>query len=86
MYKIGICSVIISFAIYFYIHAHNQQIELQLAIPPLQKKLREIRAANNRLQFEIERFKSPSHLMQLAEKPEFSHYKAVYSEEVLIIE
>lgn len=65
----------IAFSAYLYIHAHNRLIELKIALPPLQRQIREIRAENERLQFEIDRFESPAHLMSLAEKPEFSHLK-----------
>lgn len=83
--KFGICILTISFAIYFYINAHNRLIEMQLAIPPLQKKMREILADNDRLQFEIDRFESPKHLMELAERPEFSHLKPSYTRDILVV-
>lgn len=83
--KLGFCLMASAFALYIYIDAHNHLIEMQLAIPPLQKKIRELVAENGRLQFEIDRFESPAHLMQLADKPEYSHLKPVYLPDILII-
>lgn len=83
--KLGVCIVTVAVSVYIYMNEHNKVIEMQLAIPPLQKNLRLILAENDRLQFEIDRFESPSHLMKLAEKPEFRHLKFPYSSEVIVI-
>lgn len=83
--RLAICTFITAFAAYMYIDARNQMIEMQLAIPPLQKKLRNIQSENNRLQFEVDRFESPSHLMQIAERVEFSHFKPVNKTEILTV-
>ena len=83
--KLGVCLVTALGAMYIYINEHNKVIEMQLAIPPLQKDLSAILAENERLQFEIDRFESPAHLLQLAKKPEFSHLKFPYTTDVLVI-
>ncbi len=83
--KLGFCLLAVAFSIYLYIHGHNHLIEMQLAIPPLQKKIREVVAENGRLQFEIDRFESPAHLMQLADKPEYSHLKPVFLPDIIIV-
>jgi hypothetical protein len=72
----------IALALFIYIEASNRVIELRLAIPHVQKQLREIQADNDRLQYEIDRFESPLHLMELARKPEFSHLKPPYFKDV----
>src|SRR5262245_40770714 len=84
-WKLGICIGTVAFAIYVYINQHNQVIELQLAIPPLQKEFRVLQAENERLQFEIDRFESPGHLMELAKKPEYRHLKSPSSSDILVI-
>lgn len=83
--KLIVCMAVLGLAVYFYIDAHNQLIQVQLSIPPLQKQLRALVAENARLQYEIDRFESPSHLMELAQKPEFSHMKAAYKNKIIII-
>ncbi len=85
VWRLGCCLLAFAFALYLYINAHNHLIETQLAIPPLQKKIRDVTAENGRLQFEIDRFESPAHLMQLADQPEYSHLKPVYLPDILII-
>ena len=85
MFKLTICIVAVAFSVYIYMNEHNKVIEMQLAIPPLQKELRAIIAENERLQFEIERFENPSNLMKLAKKPEFRHLKFPYHSDVIVI-
>lgn len=58
-------------------------MEHRFAIPEAEKKLREIQAENNRLQYDIDQFESPLHLMELARKPEFSHLKAPYLQDIV---
>lgn len=84
--KLGVCIVTVLVAVYIYINEHNKVIEMQLAIPPLQKDLGTILAENDRLQFEIDRFESPAHLLQLSLKPEFRHLKFPYTTDVLVIQ
>lgn len=83
--KLGFCLLAVAFSIYLYIDTHNHLIEMKLAIPPLNKKIRELVAENDRLQFEIDRFESPAHLMQLTDKPEYSHLKPVFLPEIIIV-
>lgn len=72
-------------AVYLYINALNTVIELRLAIPEAEKQLREVLAENDRLQYEVDRFESPLHLMELARKPEFSHLKAPYLPDIILV-
>lgn len=76
--QIFICIFIVGLALYAYIDKQNELTELQLAIPALEKELKEIHEENIRLQYEINQFESPIHLMELARKPEFGHLKYPY--------
>lgn len=84
--KFVICLLSVAFGVYLYIDAINGVIELRLAIPHLQKDMHAIQAENDRLQYEIDRFESPLHLMELARKPEFSHLKPAYARDVLQVQ
>lgn len=84
--RIFICIVTASLALYAYIDKHNDLTELRLAIPALSKKLYAIKEENIRLRYEIERFESPIHLMELMRKPEYSHLKFPYLSEQLFID
>jgi len=50
-------------------------MELRLKIPTLVKEVKQIREKNTHLQYQIEQFENPIHLMELARKPEHSHMK-----------
>jgi len=76
----------ISAAAYSYIDRQNQLTALRRKIPDLQKKLRKVREDNTRLQYEIDTFESPVHLMELARKPEFGHLKYPSERDVIIID
>jgi hypothetical protein len=80
--QIFICIFIACLALYAYIDKQNELTELQLTIPAVAKELKEIHEENIRLQYEINQFESPIHLMELARKPEFGHLKYPYLNEV----
>jgi len=68
-----------------YIENQNVLTEVRREIPKIEKSLRAISEENLMLQYEIDRFENPLHLMELAQKPEFSHLRFPSYEEVLII-
>lgn len=76
---VGACTV------YFYIDKQNTLTKLQLNIPALEKELKEIKKENLRLQYEIDQFENPIHLMEMAQKPEFSHLKFPYLDKIIIL-
>jgi cell division protein FtsB len=82
---IFLCIFIAGIALYAYIEKQNELIELRLKIPALAKELRQMQEENTRLNYEIDRFESPIHLMELARKPEFSHLKYPHLDEVVIL-
>lgn len=71
--------------IYAYIEKHNQLTELRLAIPAIVREVQKLQEENIRLQYEIEQFESPMHLMELARKPGFGHLKNPYLPEIIEI-
>jgi cell division protein FtsL len=79
------CILVASLSLYLYIDKQNELVELRLTIPALEKEVRAIQEENIRLQYDIDRFESPVHLMELARKPEFSHLTYPYKKDVVII-
>lgn len=73
--RIFICILTTGSFIYAYLTKQNSITRLRFDIPALSKELEEIKQENIRLQFEIDRFESPDHLIELARKPEFRHLK-----------
>lgn len=83
--RLFLCIFFAGLTLYKYIDKWNELTELRLAIPVITKELKEIQEKNLELEYEIERFESPIHLMELARKPEFGHLKYPAITDVMII-
>lgn len=83
--RLVICIFLVGLTLYKYIDKTNELTELRLSIPVIAKEVQEINEKNIELQYAIETFESPSHLMELAQKPEFGHLKYPSIDAVLII-
>lgn len=83
--QIFICIITAGLSLYLYIDKQNELTQLRLSIPALTKEVKRINEENIRLQYEIEQFESPVHLMELARKPEFGHLKYPNVDQVLIL-
>lgn len=79
------CVCIAGLTLYGYIEKLNQLTSLRLRIPVLNRELKAILEENKQLQFEIDQFENPSHLMELARKPEFSHLKSPYLKDIVVL-
>ena len=79
------CIFILSAFLYSYVDKENQLTELRLEIPKLVRELRAIDEGNTKLQYEIEEFESPAHLMQLVGKAEFGHLKHPPRNKIIIL-
>lgn len=83
--RIFLCILIAGLTLFAYIEKQNQLTELRLAIPQLAKEVATLREDNVRLQYEIERFESPLHLIELMRSPEFSYLKFPYLDQEIFI-
>jgi hypothetical protein len=83
--RLMICILAAAFTLYLYIEKQNELTELRLYLPVLGKEVKRIQEENTRLTYEIDRFESPIHLMELARKPEFSHLKYGFVKDVVIL-
>jgi hypothetical protein len=83
--RVFVCIFFAGLTLYKYIDKLNELTELKLSIPVLAKEVKEINEKNLELQYEIERFESPIHLMELARKPEFGHLKYPAINDVIIL-
>lgn len=83
--RIFICIFAAGWTLYAFIDKQNELVELRMAIPALTQEVKAIEDENNRLKYEVERFESPIHLMELARKPEFSHLKYPYDRDVIVL-
>lgn len=80
-----ICISFAGLVLYKYIDKLNDLTELRLSIPVLVREVKEIHEKNLELQYAIDRFESPLHLMELARKPEFGHLKYPSLNEVILL-
>lgn len=80
-----ICIFTAGGALFAFIDKQNELTELRLAIPALAKNVKSIQEENIQLKYEIERFESPIHLMELMRKPEFSHLKYPYLKDEIFL-
>jgi hypothetical protein len=83
--RICFCIGTAATALYMHIASINEVTALRLAIPEWEKEVNRLTRENERLQFEIERFESPIHLMELAKMPEYGHLKHPFVQEVIHI-
>ncbi len=84
--RILLCILTIGIFLYAYINKQNSITEMRLQIPNASKELQAASQENIRLQFEIDQFESPQHLMEMAGRPEFSHLKHPLLDEIITIE
>jgi hypothetical protein len=80
-----ICLAAAGLTLYALIEEQNALTELRVALPALDKELRATQEENLRLEYELDCFESPVHLLELARKPEFGHLKYPTIDDVLIV-
>lgn len=83
--RIFICLFILGFSLFINIFQQNELTELRMIIPSLAKEVRTIQEENMRLQYAIDNFESPIHLMELLRMPEFGRLKYPYIKDVIIL-
>lgn len=83
--RLLICILITGLSLYAYIYKQNELTELRLAIPSLAKEVRSVSEENIRLKYDIDRFESPIHLMEMMRIPEFGNLKFGYTQDVIVL-
>ncbi len=83
--RVFLCILTLGIFLYAFINKQNHITELRLQIPIAARELQAIQQENIRLQFEIDQFENPTHLMELARRPQFSHLKHPLANEIITI-
>ena len=83
MTRLLVCIFAFCLCLYAYIDKQNRVTELRLKIPEISKEIRALAEENCRMQYEIDQFENPQHLMELAALPEYSHLKHPLLKEVV---
>ncbi len=81
--KLGMCMLIFCICLYKYINKINELTLIKLELPKIEKEIKSLDGEREVLQFEIERFENPIHLMELARRAEFAHLKHPFVKDVL---
>lgn len=84
--RLLVCIAICGVSLYAYVDCRNTLTEKRLQLPLCVKQQVLVEEENVRLQFAIEKFENPLHLMELARKPEFSHLKHPYAQDIISLE
>lgn len=84
--RIFICIAICGIGLYAYVNKHNALTEIRMLLPIATKELALVEEENVRLQFALEKFENPLHLMELARKPEFAHLKHPFVQDIIIVD
>jgi len=84
--RLLVCIGVLGLLLYSYVDMQNAVTERRLKIPVLSKEIADLTAANTHLQYAIDLFESPEHLMQLACHSEYSHLKQPMLKEILTMQ
>lgn len=84
--RIMVCLLTLGAFLYLYVDRLNAHTELKLKIPQLAREMDQIKQNTLELSYQIECFKDPANLIQLAQRPQFSHLRFPYQEDVLHVE
>lgn len=83
--KMLICLFSFGGVLYAYLEKQNDYTKLRIELPTLAKEVRLLEEEIASLQYEVERFENPKHLMELAKRPEFSYLKYPILNDVVVL-
>lgn len=74
-FKFFFCIFILGVSLYSYIDMQNTLTSQRIRIPQIAQEIRNIEEGNIRLQYEIDAFENPLHLIELARESGLEHLK-----------
>lgn len=83
--KLLVCIIAAGMTLYTIVERQNALTGLRVAVPVLSAEVKSILEENVRLEYELDCFENPVHLLELARKPEFGHLKYPSTNEVIIL-
>ncbi len=84
-FQCGISLFFLGFFIYSYLEKQNNCTKMKMIIPKITKEVSDLLEENGNLQYQIECFENPEHLLEIVAAPEYRHFKFPFTEEVLIV-
>ena len=85
VFRLFVAMGFFGFLLYEYLDKQNEITELRIQIPELAKAIQKINEENARLQYEIEEFENPLHLIELSRDPKYSHLKHPMAQDVITL-
>ncbi len=85
-FRVSIIIMLFSICLYFYVEKQNYMTCLRIALPQVEQEILQIKEENSRLQYEVDQFENPSHLMDMARSVDYSHLKHPFVHEILTLE
>lgn len=83
--QLGVCLSAFGLCLYSYLDAQNEVTQLKIRLPEVEKKMQLIQEESKRLAYELEQFENPTHLIELAHRPEYAHLKHPLIKEILTV-
>ncbi len=83
--RIFFCIFLFGFFLYLFIDHQNDLTQLRKELPLAERELQRVEEDNMALQYNIEQFESPQHLLELAQLPEFQHLHYPYADDVKVV-
>ena len=83
--RVAICVTVLGILLFFYLERQNELTQLKIQLPQLEKEIAKLREESKRLRYEVDQFENPSHLIELAHRPEFGHLKYPLLKEILTV-
>lgn len=83
--RLSICVALFGWCLFTYMDKQNEVTQLKMKLPEIEKRIGAIREETRRLRYEIDQFENPSHLIELAHRPEFGHLRHPLLREILTV-
>ena len=83
--KLSCCLLVFGGSLYSYFDKQNALTQMKIRLPELEREVKLIREEIKALSYEVDQFEHPSHLIELAHAPEFSHLKHPLLREILTV-
>ncbi len=83
--QMGVCFAVFGFCLYSYLDAQNGLTKLKMQLPQKEREILAVREEMRRLSYQADQFENPSHLIELAHRPEFSHLRHPVLREILTV-
>ncbi|MDP1835375.1 MAG: hypothetical protein Q8K75_05530 [Chlamydiales bacterium] len=85
LFKVFICLFGAGLALYASVREQNSLMDLRRAIPPIAKEVKALEEENHRLEYIVDRFENPVHLIELSREPQYGHLRYPYVQDIVVL-